>query len=87
MLITYDIQKINRTLQDFYYATGINMDLLKSDFSSVGNYSYWEMKRYCKAIQSTLEGKKVCFMSDKRLLKKCRDTKKARLFVNSWGQN
>lgn len=81
MLINYDIQKINRTLQDFYYSTGINMDLLKSDFSSVGNYSYWEMKRYCKAIQSTDEGKKVCHMSDRRLLKKCRETKKAQMHI------
>ena len=57
------------------------MDLLKSDFSSVGNYSYWEMKRYCKAVQSTDEGQKVCKMSDRRLLKKCRETKKVQMHI------
>ena len=33
MVVTYDIQKITRALQDFYNATGINMNLLRSPLS------------------------------------------------------
>ena len=76
MIINYDIPKINRCLEDFYNATGINMDLLKEDFSFVGNKSHWEKKRYCTAIQGTCEGKKACLCSDAALLQKTKETKK-----------
>ena len=81
MLINYDIQKINQTLQDFYRATGINMDLLRDDFSSVGNYSYWETVRYCKAIQNTPEGRQACLCSDANLLKRCQQSKKIEMHM------
>ncbi len=81
MVINYDINKINHMLQDFYNATGINMDLLKADFSFVGNKSFWEKKRYCKAIQSTQKGKNACVCSDVRLLEKSRKSKKIEMHV------
>lgn len=77
MLINYDIQKINQTLQDFYNATGINMDLLKDDFTFVGNHSFWEKTRYCKAIQSCEKGRAACRCSDAELFWKSRESKKA----------
>ncbi len=81
MVINYDIPKINRMLKDFYNATGISMDLLKEDFSFVGNRSFWENRRYCRAVQNTVTGMKACFCSDADLLKKCRDSKKAEMHV------
>jgi len=81
MTVNYDIPKINQCLQDFYYATGINMDLLKDDFSFVGEHSYWENKRYCKAIQSTKSGHTACRLSDKELLEKSRMSKKPEMHI------
>ncbi len=81
MVINYDIPKINRMLKDFYNATGINMDLLKDDFSFVGNQSFWENKRYCRAVQNTVTGMKACFCSDAELLKKSRDSKQVEMHV------
>ncbi len=81
MVINYDIPKINRMLKDFYNATGVNMDLLKEDFSFVGNQSSWENKRYCRAVQNTVTGMKACFASDANLLKKSRESKKVEMHV------
>ena len=60
MVISYDIEKINAALEDFYKATDINMNLLKADFSFVGGRSHRENNRYCEAIQHTTKGKKEC---------------------------
>lgn len=81
MEINYDVKKINRMLKDFYNATGINMDLLRDDFTFVGNRSFWEKKRYCKAIQSTDSGKKACLSSDACLLKRSQSSKKIEMHI------
>lgn len=76
MIVNYNVQKINRLLSDFYNATGINMDLRKTDFSFVNNKSYWETKCYCKEIQNTSEGRKACMHSDECLFNKSRESKR-----------
>lgn len=76
MVINYDVEKLRRTLQDFYNATGIYMDLLKEDLSYIGDHGNWEYNRYCKAVQSTPLGKKKCLYSDNCLLERCRASKK-----------
>ncbi len=81
MLVNYDIQKINHILEDFHNVTGINMDLLKDDFSYVGDHSYWENRRYCKAIQSTEQGKRACVCSDMELFKKSRESRRAEVHI------
>jgi len=81
MIINYDMQKLNQTLQDFYNATGINMDLLKADFSYAGNRSHWENTHYCKAIQQTEAGKKLCLQSDQCLLRACQKSKKGEFHI------
>ncbi len=79
MLVNYDIQKIRTTLQDFYNATGVNMDLFKTDFSAISNRSQWENNRYCKCVQDTEEGKKTCKLSDTQLLIRCRESKRIQM--------
>jgi len=81
VVISYDIEKINAALEDFYKATDINMNLLKADFSFVGGRSHRENNRYCEAIQHTTKGKKECKFSDIRLLEKCRETKKPQMHI------
>lgn len=81
MLVNYDVQKINHILEDFHNATGINMDILKDDFSYVGDHSHWENCRYCKAIQSTEQGKRACICSDRELFKKSRESRKAEVHI------
>ena len=81
MYINYDIQKINKILSDFYNATGVNMDIRKTDFSFVNNQSFWETKCYCKEIQSTPKGKKACLKSDECLFNKSKESKKLEILT------
>jgi len=81
MVVNYDMKKINQVMQDFYNSTGINMVLLRDDFSYVGNRNHWESNCYCKTIQNTKQGNNSCELSDLELLKKCKTTKKAQMHV------
>jgi len=80
MVVNYDINKINCALQDFYNATGIDIDLLRTDFSPASSYRM-KNNRYCQAIQCTSAGKNACFCSDAALLDKCRESKKAEMHI------
>lgn len=80
MVVNYDISKINAALQDFYNATGINMDLLKADFSYV-SFNHRGNECYCQSIQNTETGKKACALSDACLLKKSQESKKPQMHV------
>ena len=80
MVINYDIQKINSALLDFYNATGIDMDLLKTDFSPAGNHRL-KNNSYCQTLQSTKKGESACHLSDTMLLEKCRDSKQTETHI------
>ncbi len=76
MIINYDASKANKILNDFYNATGIYMVLLKNDFTPLSDRLHWEKNPYCRAIQKTNDGRKMCLKSDSHLLEECQKTKK-----------
>lgn len=80
MTVNYDTEKINSALHDFYNATGITIDLLKTDFTKVSHTKY-EFNKYCKCIRETTKGKKACRMSDLKLLEKCKSTRKLQMHI------
>ena len=80
MIVNYDIQKINTVLQDFYNATGINMDLLDADCAYI-SFHHRGNDRYCQSIKNTAAGKKACPLSDTCLLERCRKSKKPEMHV------
>lgn len=80
MLVSYDTEKINRAMRDFYNATGIEMELLKPDFTTVSENRFRNV-RYCGCVQSTEDGKVACRMSDFELLKKCRESKRTEMGI------
>lgn len=73
MTVEFDTQKIQSALQDFYNATGIDMELVKSDFTSA-THTNRPRCRYCAAVQSTPAGIRACRLSDRALLEKCAAT-------------
>lgn len=79
MYVDYDSKKIKQLLTDFFYATGININLLRADFSpvceSVCNSGF------CRCVQKNPQGKKACRESDRALLEKCRDTLSASMHI------
>ena len=81
MIIHYDIPKISNTLEDFYKATDMNINLLKADFSYVSGRAHRKNTGYCQCIQATEAGKKACRRSDIALLEECKATKKTCVHV------
>ena len=73
MTVQYNTKKINTMLRDFYNATGIDMDLLKADFTPASSHRLHN-NVYCSLMQSTAEGSHACRASDAQLLAKCAAT-------------
>ena len=73
MTVEFNTKRINRMLQDFYNATGIDMDLLKADFTPASDHLL-RNNSYCSAVQSTAAGRASCRASDAQLLKQCAAT-------------
>ena len=80
MLIHYDQTRLRDALTDFYNATGISIQLIRPDFSHLGE-SIGVHNRYCRMIQKTEAGKCACYRSDMQLLEKCRDTRRMQMHV------
>lgn len=80
MVINYDIQKISTALSDFYNATGIDIQLLRPDFSSVCENTKQNIP-YCQALQGTAKEKQRCMLFDEMLIKKSSESKKTEMGV------
>ncbi len=80
MVIEYNSEKITRALNDFYNAIGIDVDLLKPDFSYAIDTPL-QNNRYCKLIQATKMGGEQCRCSDRLLLNKCKETLKPQMHI------
>lgn len=80
MVIEYNSEKISKALGDFYGAIGIDIDLLKPDFSYAIDTPL-QNNRYCKLIQGTKTGNEQCKHSDRLLLNKCRETMKPQMHI------
>lgn len=77
MVINYNIDKLKNALKDFSNVTGVNIQLLKEDFSSFG---FDLLKNdFCLAIQGCNAGKKACHNCDKELLEKCKITQETQM--------
>ncbi len=80
MVIEYNSKKIANALDDFYNAIGIDVDLLKPDFSYAIDTPL-QNNRYCKLIQATREGNEQCRCSDRLLLTKCKETLQPQMHI------
>ncbi len=80
MLVKYDIENIKGVLQHFYNATGININLLKSDFSPVISNPRIH-NNYCRAVQMSEAGKRGCKKSDICLLERCKKSKRTEMSI------
>lgn len=73
MTLQFDRQKVGTALQDFYNATGIDMELLLADFTPADPTRPHNC-RYCDLVQSSTGGKEACRCSDTALLEACKAT-------------
>ena len=74
MLIDLDNQKLQDTFNAFYQLTGINVNLVDTEFSFY-DCNPTVHNGYCQKIQCSKEGRKMCGESDCHLLCRCRNSK------------
>ena len=75
MKVAYNSEKLGDIFRDFFRVSGINVNLVDTDFSFL-DCNPTIHNHYCQCIQDTKPGQKECFLSDLRLLKECRNLKK-----------
>lgn len=74
MLIDRDTQKLRETFHAFYQITGINVNLVDTDFS-IDDCNPTVHNCYCRNFQTSQVGKNACAASDRQLLFRCRESK------------
>ena len=78
MYIDFNTEKIKKVLSDFRTLSGIDIDIIRSDFTAPDSLAL-KFNSYCKAIQSCPEGARACRKSDLELLERCRESKKPQI--------
>ena len=74
MVIEYNIEYINRIIEDISVLTGISINLLDTDYNIITTCS--KTQKYCDTLQSIDNGKMYCAQCDRKILDKCRQSKK-----------
>ena len=73
MALNFDINKLDKTLNDFHCATGVSISILDGDYFPLGTKK--SKNSYCLLVQSTKKGSHRCVNSNRILLEKCKEKK------------
>ena len=80
MKIFFDIDKLQRVADDFFYATGIGIYIIAGDLLDV-KVRRTKRNQFCNAIRSVGEGRHRCECSDNILFEKCKNSKKPEMHI------
>ena len=80
MNLDFNVEKLQQIADDFYYATGIGIFIIGTDFTDVKVKST-RWNPYCAVIRSTDEGRERCVASDDELFRKCSESKKPEIHI------
>ena len=69
MILKFSEKELNKAVNDFYYATGINIVLTDTDMKPLTENIVPD--NFCKCLQSTKTGMEKCLLSDYELIKSC----------------
>lgn len=75
MLINFNIEKLDKLLQDFYNLTGLTISVWDANFQQL-SFQPKEMCNFCRIIKNSPSGKQRCYLSDKTLCMECSKTGK-----------
>ncbi len=75
MLFKFNIEKLEKVLEDYHEVTGTTVAFFDTQFNRLFYYPK-NMSRFCNMIQGTPEGASRCAASDCRLLAKCLEEKR-----------
>ena len=68
MLVNFDLEKLNKLLEDFHKVTALTVSLWDAEHNQLA-FRPKEIPRYCAMIKSTPEGAAACLKSDIALCK------------------
>jgi len=74
MKINYDKQKLEKTIGTFFILTGISIAVLDTEYNFV--CSSTKQNDFCTCMQSNGIGKVRCKMSDEKLIRKCKESRR-----------
>lgn len=74
MIISYDKERLTRIIDDIFNLTGISISVLDTEMNCLANSS--PDMNYCKLLQSIEGEQPKCAECDRKILERCRVTKK-----------
>jgi ligand-binding sensor protein len=76
MVLRYNVERLQKVINDFNVATGISVSILDIEYNHIAGGPI-SANCFCKLIHSTDEGKRRCIHSDKVLLNMAKEQKRA----------
>lgn len=80
MVIKYNENKLSCVLHDFYCATGVNINLVDSNFSTITQVANAH-NSYCIYVKKSAFGRCRCTDSDRALLEKCKQSHQVEMHI------
>lgn len=80
MNVKWNKKELLKLLKDFSTACNVNINMYDKDVNILYDNKFLA-RSYCEEIQKTKEGKENCFLSDKKIIEKCRETKTAQIHL------
>ncbi len=80
MIGSFDIQKLQEVLKDFYTAVGIRISIFDDEFNAVTEYPE-EAPRFCRNIRSVRAGREACRACDRAACLRARTLREAHIYT------
>lgn len=74
MIVKYQKEQLERIIKDIFILTGISIKILDADYNDITTNT--KKQKYCSLLQKLEIERKYCNQCDKRILTRCRSTKK-----------
>lgn len=71
MIISFNVERLDKLLYDFYRITGLTVSVWDANLNMLSHQPK-EMNGFCRKIREYPEGKLRCFLSDKAVCSECR---------------
>lgn len=75
MEFKFDKTKLQQAIDDFYYATGVGILIMKSDFTNLNIFRTAD-KPYCDTIRCFKSIKSKCITFDRTLMQRCKESRR-----------
>lgn len=79
MITKYNKEQLTHIIEDIFVLTGISVEILDADYNSIATNT--KKQKYCSLLQTSEIERKHCVHCDKKILNRCRTTKKLEFHI------